>query len=113
MIPPETQEKFGSIIELIKASESMNMEERQYWINILPIMTSEQMKSLTDILQSEKDQLAAIDKKYASVTAGATGALAMEEKIRSRKAERLKREEEEAQKEGNSEEMILSQIQAL
>lgn len=42
----------------------MNDEERQYWINILPIMTGEQVKNLQDILENEKKQLSAIDQKY-------------------------------------------------
>ena len=42
----------------------MNDEERQYWINILPIMTPDQVKNLFDILDNERKQLAAIDAKY-------------------------------------------------
>lgn len=42
----------------------MNDEERQYWINILPIMTPDQSQSLRDILSNEKKQLQAIDEKY-------------------------------------------------
>lgn len=65
VIPAEVQAAFGELIGLIKASESMNDEERQYWINILPIMTPEQIGNLRDILESEKSQLQAIDEKYA------------------------------------------------
>jgi hypothetical protein len=64
-IPPEIQQKYPELLELIRGSESMNDEERQYWINILPIMTPEQVQNLKDILTNEKDQLAAIDAKYA------------------------------------------------
>jgi isopropylmalate/homocitrate/citramalate synthase len=64
VIPPETQEKFGEILLLIQGSESMNDEERQYWINILPIMTPEQIGNLRQILDNEKSQLASIDRKY-------------------------------------------------
>jgi len=64
-IPEETRKKFPDLIPLILSSESMNDEERQYWINILPIMTPEQLQNLTDILQNEKKQLEEIDKKYA------------------------------------------------
>ncbi len=63
-IPADIQKKYPELIELIKASESMNDEERQYWINILPIMTPDQTKNLHDILDNEKKQLAAIDMKY-------------------------------------------------
>ena len=64
VIPDETREKFPELIELILSSESMNDEERQYWINILPIMTPEQIQNLSEILENEKKQLAAIDEKY-------------------------------------------------
>jgi hypothetical protein len=64
VVPPDVQQKFGAIIDLIRASESMNDEERQYWVNILPIMTPEQIKNLQDILDNERKQLAAIDAKY-------------------------------------------------
>ena len=64
VVPNEIQEKFSALVELIKRSESMNIEERQYWINILPAMTPEQLKNLQDILENEKRQLQAIDEKY-------------------------------------------------
>ena len=63
-IPEDLLKKFSDLIELIKKSESMNDEERQYWINILPIMTPEQIQNLRDILENERKQLAAIDAKY-------------------------------------------------
>ena len=63
-IPADVQQKYPQLLELIKGSESMNDEERQYWINILPIMTPDQVKNLSDILENERKQLAAIDAKY-------------------------------------------------
>lgn len=64
-IPPAVKDNFADLLELILASESMNMQERQYWINILPVMTEPQVDSLREILVNEKRQLAAIDAKYA------------------------------------------------
>ncbi len=64
-IPDEVRAQWPDLIELILKSESMNDEERQYWVNILPIMTPEQQQNLRDILVNERDQLAAIDAKYA------------------------------------------------
>ena len=64
VIPEDIRQKHPEIIELIQHSESMNDEERQYWINILPIMTPDQIENLKGILDNEKKQLAAIDKKY-------------------------------------------------
>ena len=114
-IPPDVQEKFGPLIELIKGSESMNQEERQYWINILLIMTTEQIKNLEEILMNEKDQLSAIDKKYSKPDEGETQAsiATIEEGIKSKKQQRQKIEQEEAEKEETKEEDILSQIQSL
>jgi hypothetical protein len=63
-VPDELQKKFPKLIALILGSESMNDEERQYWINILPVMTPEQQDNLQQILENEKNQLAAIDAKY-------------------------------------------------
>lgn len=64
VVPQELQEKFGELIDLIRKSESMNGEERQYWVNILPVMTPDQIQNLRDILDNERKQLAAIDSKY-------------------------------------------------
>lgn len=65
-IPVSVREKFPQLLELLLASESMNQEERQYWVDILPIMTPEQVQQLNTILQNEHDQLAAIDAKYSA-----------------------------------------------
>lgn len=115
IIPPEVQQKFASILVLIQGSESMNNEERQYWINILPIMTPEQLKNLEEILSSEKKQLAAIDAKYSkemSQVSGAAAVQSMEQKIRTQKEKRRQSEEEDLKREQSKEEEILSQIQA-
>ena len=115
VIPPEVQEKFGELIELIKGSESMNNEERQYWINILPVMTPEQIKNLQEILSNEKQQLAAIDAKYSKDAAAGNpvSTVAIEEKIRSSKQKRELKEKEEAEKEAATEEELLGKIQSM
>lgn len=64
VIPDDLRQKYPELIELVVASESMNDEERQYWINILPIMTPDQIENLNGILVNERQQLAAIDQKY-------------------------------------------------
>lgn len=63
-VPLATEQQFGELVKLVLASESMNSGERQYWIDLLPVMTPEQTTQLQGILQSEKDQLTAIDAKY-------------------------------------------------
>ncbi len=114
-ITDDTLAKFGPMIELIKGSESMNNEERQYWINILPIMTMEQLKNLEEILTSEKKQLNAIDAKYSkeAATLGQEASVStIEQKIKMRKKERELSEREAAMKEEEAEQEILQQIQS-
>ena len=96
VIPPGIQQQFGDIIELVTHSESMNDEERQYWINILPIMTPEQLQNLRDILSSERQQLAAIDAQYSK----AVDTLGQQEFTKQVTVERQKRSEERTKAEG-------------
>lgn len=63
-VPPLVREKFPDLVDLIKQTESMNNEERDYWFQILPIMTEEQIGKFRDILLNEKQQLAQLDKEY-------------------------------------------------
>jgi hypothetical protein len=56
-ISEEVQKKFPDLIELIKASQSMNDEERQYWADVLLVMTEEQIQNLRGILENEKKQM--------------------------------------------------------
>ncbi len=65
IVPADVRAKFGELVDLIVTSESMNDDERRYWIDILPVMNDDQVSKLRDILARERDQLAAIDAKYA------------------------------------------------
>lgn len=63
-IPDDVQKQFPELIGLIKGSQSMNDEERQYWIDVLPIMTEDQLANLNSILGNEKKQIEDADKQY-------------------------------------------------
>lgn len=63
-ISDDTVKKFSDIIELIKKSQSMNDEERQYWIDVLPIMTEDQLSNLKNILNNEKKQIEEAESEY-------------------------------------------------
>ena len=63
-IPDETREQFSELTEMIIGSQSMNDEERQYWIDVLPIMTEDQTDNLRGILDNEKGQTEEADKEY-------------------------------------------------
>ncbi len=53
-IPAVVQEKYPNLVPLILETESMDDEEREYWFQILPIMTPEQVEKFREILISEK-----------------------------------------------------------
>ncbi len=65
-VPPIVLEKYPNLVELIKKTESMTHEEREYWFQILPIMTEEQVTRLKTILEEEAAQLAKLDDQYQS-----------------------------------------------
>ena len=52
------------LIKLILNTESMDDEERQYWFDIMPSMTKEQVSRLFNILETERKKLEELDKKY-------------------------------------------------
>lgn len=115
-IPPEIQAKFPELIQLVMSSESMNNEERQYWINILPIMTPDQIQNLKDILLNEKKQLAAIDEKYSKEIEQIGQAQLIkktEEERKKRRNERAEQEQQDTQNEEAAEEALLKEIEGL
>ncbi len=99
-VPPDVEKKFSDIIRLIRGSESMNDEERQYWVNILPIMTPDQIKNLFEILDNERKQLAAIDAKYQTEVSKVGNT----ELVRQTEEERKKRREDRSAKEATHKE---------
>ncbi len=63
-IPLNIAGKFPDLQQLIDETESMNASERDYWYQVLPIMTDDQIKKFRDILVNEKEQLKKLDKEY-------------------------------------------------
>lgn len=63
-IPETVRKQYPDLIPLILSTESMNDDERQYWFQILPIMTDEQVTKLREILTNEKKQLEKLDTNY-------------------------------------------------
>lgn len=60
----EIQAKYPELIGLILKTESMEDDERQYWFDIMPSMTDEQIDRLFDILDTERRKLEALEEKY-------------------------------------------------
>lgn len=111
-VPDDVKAQFPDLIDLISRSESMNNEERQYWVNILPIMTPEQVQNLRDILANERSQLDAIDSKYKTeidAVGQAEFLKRVEDEKKKRAADRAAAEQAAAQ--GENAEDVLKQIE--
>lgn len=63
-VPAVVREKFPDLVALLIKTESMNTEEREYWFQVLPIMSDDQIVKLRTILVNERDQLKKIDQDY-------------------------------------------------
>lgn len=63
-IPQAVLDKYPDLVELIQNTESMTKEEQDYWFQILPIMTEEQVGRLRTILEEEIAQLKKLDNEY-------------------------------------------------
>ncbi len=62
-IPRFVMEKFPDFIKLIYETKSMGTEEREYWMQIMPIMTEENIVRLRNFLINEKETLAKLDQE--------------------------------------------------
>jgi len=116
IIPKLVRDVFPDLIKLIFETESMDADEREYWLQILPIMTEDQIKKFRDILVNEKDQLDKLDKEYEDEMSGLEKQhknKRNEEEIK-QKREELKAKESAAEKEEDqAEEELLKQLEDL
>ncbi len=115
-IPQEVEKKFPEYVKLIKVSQSMNDEERQYWIDVLPIMTDDQLENLKSILDNEQKQLEEVDTEYQEGMQQEEHYFNLkfdEEKYREEKQMRVKAEKEYEMKEKKEEEEVLEEIASL
>lgn len=60
----EIQSQYGELVKLVLNTESMDNNEKQYWFDILPSMTDEQVDRLFDILETERKKLEELEVKY-------------------------------------------------
>lgn len=63
-ISDEILANYKELVDLILITESMDDDERQYWFDILPSMTDEQIDRLFSILDTEKKKLEKLEEKY-------------------------------------------------
>ena len=64
IISDETQAQYKELVTLILDTDSMDDNERQYWFDIMPSMTDEQVDRLFNILDTEKNKLEELETKY-------------------------------------------------
>lgn len=60
----EIQAQYWELVKLVLNTESMDNNEKQYWFDILPSMTDEQVDRLFDILETERRKLEELELKY-------------------------------------------------
>jgi hypothetical protein len=60
----EMQVEYPELVNLVIQSESIDNNEKQYWFDILPSMTNEQIDRLFNILMTERRQLEELNLKY-------------------------------------------------
>ncbi len=56
--------QYKELVDLILVTESMDDDERQYWFDILPSMTNDQIDRLFNILDTERKKLEKLEEKY-------------------------------------------------
>ncbi len=116
IVPQLVREKFPDLIKLIYETESMNTEEREYWLQIMPIMSEEQIVKFREILVNEKEQLSKLDKEYegemSRINKSQTAVLD-EAKMKEHMQKIKEAEAQNEQKEANQEADILKQMEGL
>lgn len=115
-IPDDVAEQFGDLIELIKGSRSMDDNERQYWVDVLPIMSEDQIQNLRDILDNEKKQLAEAEAIYSDDMQEAVQNVAVafdEEAYKEKKRARLEAEKRHEEEEREREAAVLKELEGL
>ncbi len=60
----EIQAQYAELVKLVLNTESMDDQEKQYWFDIMPSMTEEQIDRLFDILETERRKLEELEIKY-------------------------------------------------
>lgn len=116
IVPKLVRDKFPDLVKLIYETESMNVEEREYWMQIMPIMSEEQIVKFRDILVNEKEQLAKLDTEYNNEISRIKRAQPPqidEEKLREKISQIKKAEEAHKEEEKVKEEDLLKQLEGL
>ncbi len=115
-IPQAVKDNYPNLIPLIINTESMDDEEREYWFQILPIMTEDQVAKFKNILVTEKQQLEKLDQEYEAELAKINEKHLQEWQAFEAKQQREALEEKEKaheDQESSTEEKLLKKLQNL
>ena len=115
-IPNEVKEQFPDLVKLINGSSSMDNEERQYWVDVLPIMSEDQIKNLRDILDNENAQIEEVNQAYAKGMGQAVqkATITFDEVVyKEKKQVRLEAERLHEEEEAMQEEAVLKELENL
>lgn len=107
-------ENYKDILELILWSSTIETkDQKQYWIDSLSVMNSDQIENLRNILAEEKNELKKIDDEYNSKknTQSQQKNTVSEEELSSKRKAILKAEKEDRDKEKKTEDDLLKQIE--
>ncbi len=63
IIPKIVLERYPELVEMLKKSESIDDDEKNYWFGALETMDEDQVKSLREILEDEISQLKKIEEE--------------------------------------------------
>ena len=64
IILDELMVQYHELVQLVLGTESMDDNEKQYWFDILPSMTADQVDRLYNILETERRKLEELELKY-------------------------------------------------
>jgi hypothetical protein len=112
-VSEEVQKKFPDLVEMIKGSQSMNQEERQYWVDVLLIMGDDQIQNLRNILENEKKQIETANQTLQRGIAEDEGKIKIHfDEIKYREKKRILKEAEgkDEEKEKKDEAALLQEI---
>ena len=112
-VSDEILAQYKELIDLILLTESMDDDERQYWFDIMPSMTNEQIDRLYNILDTEKKKLEKLERKYQDEIKNLNEKHLIEwQEFQMKDSKKKIKEEESKDKEGDAED-VLSMLQDL
>ena len=107
LITKEIAEAYPDILQMLFVTPSLNFEEKKYWIQLLPLMSTEHIERLRTILVTEKQKLAAIEEQFAEKAEAFSNTVKLSREEIDERRETLRSKEIESQQEETSEEAAL------